>query len=205
VRVTNPLAEDEAFLRGDLLTTLISRAEYNLARMQGNVRLFEIGTAFFAGEDPAPASWSEEGRASAEEMHVAALVMGQRSPTHFTNPLPDSYDEWDLKYLADVVATAAFPSGAVQLIPRRQTRCGRFRLTATRSARRAASTLDAPVWAKPAFGLELNLEALVQGSATSKAYRAIPATPRAQVDLALLAPTSVTAAQIDGVIRRESG
>src|SRR5438105_5223464 len=54
VRVTNPLAEDEAHLRGDLMTTLISRAEYNLARMQGNVRLFDIGTAFFAGEEQAP-------------------------------------------------------------------------------------------------------------------------------------------------------
>src|SRR5256714_6293402 len=39
LRVTNPLAEDEAYLRGDLLTTLISRAEYNLSHMQGNVRL----------------------------------------------------------------------------------------------------------------------------------------------------------------------
>ena len=31
VRVTNPLAEDEAFLRGSLLTTLVSRAETNIA------------------------------------------------------------------------------------------------------------------------------------------------------------------------------
>jgi phenylalanyl-tRNA synthetase beta chain len=65
--------------------------------------------------------------------------------------------------------------------------------------------LDAPVWAKPAFGLELNLEAREQVVAKNKAYRAIPATPRVQVDLALLAPISVTAARIDAVIRREAG
>ena len=55
-------------------------------------------------------------------------------------------------------------------------------------------TLDAPVWAKPAFGLEINLEALEQTVLRRKTYQAIPATPRAQVDLALIAATSVTAA-----------
>jgi len=205
VRVTNPLAEDEAFLRGDLLTTLVSRAEYNLARMQGNVRLFEIGTAFFAGEDPAPLPGPKKAALPREEMHIAALVMGQRSPTHFTKPVPESYDEWDLKYLADIVATAAFPSATVKLIPGSGETLWEISVDghAVGAARRL--TLDAPVWAKPAFGLEINLEALEQGLATSKAYRAIPVTPRAQVDLALLAPTNVTAAQIDGVIRREAG
>jgi len=205
VRVTNPLAEDEAFLRGDLLTTLISRAEYNLARMQGNVRLFEIGTAFFEGEDPAPLPGPKKAALPREEMHVAALVMGQRSPTHFTKPLPDSYDEWDLKYLADIVATAAFPSSTVNLIPGSGEILWEISVDGQTVGAARRLTLDAPVWAKPAFGLELNLEGLEQGQAKSKAYRAIPATPRAQVDLALLAPTSVTAAQIDAVIRREAG
>jgi phenylalanyl-tRNA synthetase beta chain len=187
------------------LTTLISRAEYNLARMQGNVRLFEIGTAFFAGEDPAPLPGPKKAALPREEMHIAALVMGQRSPTHFSKPLPESYDEWDLKYLADVVARAAFPSATVKLTPSSGETLWEISVDghAVGAARRL--TLDAPVWAKPAFGLEVNLEGLDQAHGTSKAYRAIPATPRAQVDLALLAPTSVTAAQIDAVIRREAG
>src|SRR6266550_3380463 len=205
VRVTNPLAEDEAFLRGDLLTTLISRAEYNLARMQGNVRLFEIGTAFFAGEDPVPLPGPKKAALPREEMHVAALVMGQRSPTHFTRPLPESYDEWDLKYLADVVASAAFPSGTVKLTPGSGETLWEISVGGHTVGAARRLTLDAPVWAKPAFGLEVNLEALEQAHAVGKAYRAIPVTPRAQVDLALLAPTSVTAAQIDAVIRREAG
>jgi phenylalanyl-tRNA synthetase beta chain len=204
VRVTNPLAEDEAFLRGDLLTTLISRAEYNLARMQGNVRLFEIGTAFFAGEEPAPLPGPKKAALPREEMHVAALVMGQRSPTHFTKPLPESYDEWDLKYLADIVATAAFPLGMVKLIPASGDTLWEISVDGHNVGEARRLTLDAPVWAKPAFGLEVNLEALDQAHGT-RAYRAIPATPRAQVDLALMAPISVTAAQIDAVIRREAG
>ncbi|MGI8401699.1 MAG: phenylalanine--tRNA ligase subunit beta [Gemmatimonadaceae bacterium] len=205
VRVTNPLAEDEAFLRGDLLTTLVGRAEHNLARMQGNVRLFEIGTAFFAGETPANLPGPKKAGLPREEMHVAALVMGQRLPTHFSKPNPDSYDEWDIKYLAETVAGAAFPGAELKLVPG----SGEILWDITVSGKSVGAArrmkLDAPVWARPAFGLEINLEAIEQTGAKSKRYRAIPATPRAQVDLALVAATSVTAAQIESVVRREAG
>ena len=205
VRVTNPLAEDEAFLRGDLLTTLISRAEFNLSHMQGNVRLFEIGTAFFAGESAADLPGPKKASLPREEMHVAALVMGQRAPTHFTKAIQPSYDEWDIKFLAETAAAAAFPAGAVILIPGTDDTLWEISVDGhtVGSARRLK--LDAPVWAKPAFGLEINLEAIEQGAVKTKSYRPIPVTPRVQVDLALLAPASITAAQIDSVIRKEAG
>jgi phenylalanyl-tRNA synthetase beta chain len=205
VRVTNPLAEDEAFLRGDLLTTLMSRAEYNLARMQGNVRLFEIGTAFLAGEDAAALPGPRKAPLPHEEMHVAALVMGQRAPTHFTRAVQPSYDEWDIKFLAERTATAAFPEAAIELTPGSGDILWDIAIDGARVGVARRLKLDAPVWAKPAFGLEINLEASEQTAARNKAYRAIPATPRVQVDLALLAPIAVTAAQMDAVIRREAG
>jgi len=205
VRVTNPLAEDEAYLRGDLLTTLISRAEYNLARMQGNVRQLEIGTAFFAGEDQAALPGPKKAALPREEMHVAALVMGQRAPTHFTKAVQPSYDEWDIKFLAERSAMAAFPEARIELIPGSGEILWDISVSGVKVGVARKLTLDAPVWAKPAFGLEINLEAVEQTHARHKTYQPIPATPRAQVDLALIAPTSVTAAQIEGVIRREAG
>jgi phenylalanyl-tRNA synthetase beta chain len=205
VRVTNPLAEDEAFLRGDLLTTLIARAEHNLARMQGNVRLFEIGTAFFASEVPANLPGPKKAAVPREEMHVAGLVMGQRAPTHFTRAVQPSYDEWDIKYLAETAATAAFPSSVIKMVPG----SGEVLWDITADGQTVGAArrlkLDAPVWARPAFGLEINLEAIEQKPGTHKSYVPIPVTPRVQVDLALVAATSVTAARIDEVIRREAG
>ncbi|MFL5563940.1 MAG: phenylalanine--tRNA ligase subunit beta [Gemmatimonadaceae bacterium] len=205
VRITNPLAEDEAFLRGDLLTTLAGRAEHNLSRMQGNVRLFEIGTAFFAGDNPVDLPGPKKAALPREEMHVAALVMGQRAPTHFTKAVQPSYDEWDIKYLAESVAAAAFPGMEVKLVPSSGATLWEITINGTRVGAARRMTLDAPVWAHPAFGLEINLEAVEQTAVRTKTYRPIPATPRAQVDLALVAATSVTAAQIEAVIRREAG
>ena len=205
VRVTNPLAEDEAFLRGDLLTTLVARAEHNLARMQGNVRLFEVGTAFFVGESPANLPGPKKAALPREEVHVAALVMGQRAPTHFTRAVQPSYDEWDIKYVAETTAAAAFPGAAVKLVPGSGEILWDISVDGKTVGSARRLKLDAPVWARPAFGLEINLEAIEQTAVRNKAYRPIPLTPRVQVDLALVAATTVTAAQIDEVIRREAG
>jgi phenylalanyl-tRNA synthetase beta chain len=205
VRVTNPLAEDEAYLRGDLITTLIARAEYNLARMQGNVRLFEIGTAFFAGGDQTALPGPKKAGLPREEMHVAALVMGQRAPTHFTKAIQPSYDEWDIKFLAERTAMAAFPEAEITLTPGSGDTLWDIVASGNNVGSARRLTLDAPIWAKPAFGLEINIESAGLSQGRHKTYRAIPATPRAQVDLALIAPTSVTAAEIEAVIRREAG
>ncbi|HJQ53163.1 MAG TPA: phenylalanine--tRNA ligase subunit beta [Gemmatimonadaceae bacterium] len=205
VRVTNPLAEDEAYLRGDLLTTLIGRAEYNLSRMQGNVRLFEIGTAFFADNERAAAPGPKKADLPREEMHAAILIMGQRAPTHFTKAVQPSYDEWDIKFLGEHAAAAAFPEMPIEMVPGAGDVLWDIVVGGTKVGVARRLTLDAPVWAKPAFGVEINLEAREQVPARNKLYRPIPATPRVQVDLALLAPTTVTAAQIDAVIRKEAG
>ena len=205
VRVSNPLAEDEAYLRGDLITTLIARAEYNLARMQGNVRLFEIGTAFFASDTNAAAPGPKLAALPHEEMHVAALVMGQRTPTHFTRAIQPSYDEWDIKFLAERAVSVAFPHAKIELVPGTGDVLWDVKANGTAVGTARRLTLDAPVWAHPAFGLEINLEALPQEPAKAHKYVAIPATPRAQVDLALIASTRVTVAQIEAVIRREAG
>jgi phenylalanyl-tRNA synthetase beta chain len=205
VRVSNPLAEDEAYLRGDLLTTLIARAEYNLARMQGNVRLFEIGTAFSESATNASAPGPKLAALPHEEVRVGALIMGQRTPTHFTRAIQPSYDEWDIKFLAERAASVAYPDAKIELVPGSADVLWDIRADGTMVGAARKLTLDAPVWAHPAFGFEINLEALPQKAGKARKYEAIPATPRAQVDLALIASTSVTAAQIEGVIRKEAG
>ena len=117
-------------------------------------------------------------------MHVAALVMGQRAPTHFTKAVQPSYDEWDIKYIAELTAAAAFPAAVVKLIPG----SGEILWDVSADGKTVGAVrrlkLDAPVWARPAFGLEINLEGIEQSAVRNKAYRAIPATPRVQVDLA---------------------
>jgi phenylalanyl-tRNA synthetase beta chain len=213
VRVANPLAEDEPFLRQSVLDTLARRAEYNLNRMQGDVRLFEVGTTFTA-----------QGKALPREEHrVGLLVMGSRRPVHFTEAQPPAFDAWDAKALATTLAAAAFPATAVVMVPGDAPVLWRVQVGGVVVGEVCQVRLDAPVWAKPAFGVEIRLgdmpSAPVAGRgrhahgtapATSRGaepvrYRALPVTPAAEFDLALLVPDAVLAAQVEEVLRAVSG
>jgi len=211
VRVANPLAENEAHLRASLLETLTRRAEYNLAQRSADVRMFEIGSAF------ARAGTRQPG----EELRVGIVVLGRRRPPHFTEASPPNVDEWDAKALAEVAATAIRPGGVIAL------EAGQDALWDVMSdgqrlgaVRRLA--LDAPVWAAPAFGIELSLgtvEDAHPAPAGSHAYRSgrpapirpgsryrsLPTMPAAEFDLALIVPAAVPAADVEGVIRAAAG
>ncbi|HWJ24832.1 MAG TPA: phenylalanine--tRNA ligase subunit beta [Gemmatimonadaceae bacterium] len=216
VRVLNPLAENEAHLRANVLESLARRAEYNLTHMQGNVRLFEIGAAF------APA---KPGELPNEEYRIAALIMGARRPPHFTENEPPAFDEWDAKALGEMIAESAFPRASVVLSPVGQgdTLWAIEVDGETRGSVRRVP-LDAPVWAAPAFGAELRLATIEAGAvapagenvhggtiaapptrAAVPRYRPLPTTPAAERDLTLVVPTTVPAADVERVMRRAGG
>ncbi|HEY2163204.1 MAG TPA: phenylalanine--tRNA ligase subunit beta, partial [Gemmatimonadaceae bacterium] len=231
-RVMNPLAENEAYLRRDVLDTLARRAEYNLARMQGNLRLFEIGSAF----EP------RGGRLPVEDFRVGALVMGRRQPPHFTDPKSPEfaawavYDAWDVKALSDTIARAAYPGAEVEVVAKDENDLWAS-LTAARGVHGDALwvvtvnglpvgqirrlTLDAPVWASAAFGVELSLGVMSSDDvapAGKSAYRVaerrselgrrfvpLASTPASEFDLALSVPDGVRAAEVEAVMRSVSG
>jgi len=212
VRLANPMAEDESYLRRDLLETLARRAEYNLAQHHRDVRLFEIGSVFAPSPSGLPL----------EEMRVAAIVMGHRQPPHWSDVDAPDCDEWDAKGLAELVGAAV---GGAQVELRAATNvdalweieiAGEARGTVRRLA------LDAPVWAPAAFGVEVTLarvssdpvappgqsklqQTAVGAPASPFKFRPFPSTPTTFVDVALLVPNDLAASRVESVIREASG
>jgi phenylalanyl-tRNA synthetase beta chain len=212
VRLANPMAEDESYLRRDLLETLARRAEFNLARHHRDVRLFEIGTVFAPSPTGLPL----------EEMRVAAIVMGHRQPPHWSDVDAPDVDEWDAKGLAELIATAV---GGAPVELRTATNvdalweiaiAGEARGTVSRLA------LDAPVWAPAAFGVEITLahvssepvappgqsklqHTAIGAPASPFKFRPFPSTPSTFVDVALLVPNDLAASRVESVIREASG
>lgn len=223
-RVANPLADNEAYLRRELLDTLARRAEYNFTQMQRDIRLFEIGSVFFPTGDVLPS----------EALHVAALLTGARRPAHWTEVRPPDYDEWDAKGLAFELASVAFPEASVELRAAEGVELeGGFlwRVYVDGGERGAVRriTLDAPVWAASVFGVELSLleiqsrpvagrgerlrhipragggEGAPPAAVRAIRYRALPTTPASDFDIALLVPDDLPASRVEEVIRRASG
>ncbi|MFI5246914.1 MAG: hypothetical protein ACHQQR_16900, partial [Gemmatimonadales bacterium] len=176
------------------------------------VRLFEIGSTFVPEGDGLPR----------EEMHAAALVMGARRPVHFSEPKPPAFDAWDAKALAETIARAAFPGAKIMLLPgeggelwsvHRHVRVGSVCMV----------SLDAPVWASPAFGVEITLgpmpsEAVAASGKHDYAaapehaappfflrYAWLPTTPAAEFDLALIVPDDMPARSVESVISSAAG
>ncbi len=223
-RVANPLAENEAYLRRELLDTLSRRAEFNFTQMQRDIRLFEVGSAFLPTGGALPS----------EELRAAALVTGARRPAHWTEVRPPDYDEWDVKGLALEMATVAFPGADVELREATGTEFGggllwRVVVDARERGVVRRLALDAPVWAGSVFGVELSLLDIdsrpVAGrgerlraeqrsrrstppspaAAGAFRYRTLPSTPASDFDIALLVPDDLPAARVEEVIRRASG
>ncbi|HEY2375114.1 MAG TPA: phenylalanine--tRNA ligase subunit beta [Gemmatimonadaceae bacterium] len=217
VRVANPLNENEPYLRRDILDTLARRAEFNVGRMQGDVRLFEIGSVFMATADAMPR----------EELHVGALIMGRRRPSHFSDPKTDeferamTFDQWDAKALAELAAGETFRGAVITLEEGKDVELWRIVVDGTAVGLVRQVALDAQVWAKPAFGVEVSLgviDSSIVAPAGENAHRApeypsikvgpfipLPSQPASPIDIALLVPDGVKAHDIEKAIRSVSG
>ena len=212
VRVANPLADNEAHLRTSLLDTLARRAEFNLSHRTGDIRIFEIGSAFAPGTGGMPR----------EEWRLGALMMGHRRPPHFSEPRPPAFDEWDARWLAESAMRAAYPGEGGTLVPGVGDALWDIHVGEHSVGRVARVPLDAPVWAAPAFGLEMRLGVVPAAPPAERGnhsykegtrpmrrsaarYRALPTMPAAEFDLALLVPKETTVAEVERTIRMAAG
>jgi phenylalanyl-tRNA synthetase beta chain len=199
--------------------------------MHGDLRIFEIGSVFER----------RPGQLPVEELHVAAIVMGRRQPPHFTDPKSADFDawvrysEWDAKALAESLASACHGGAAVELGPRHpepQGSEGEGPLSSgsvlwdvladgNRVGVVRRMSFDAPVWAAPAFGVEISMGGIESEDVAPRGesayrpfgrsqpsvsrYEAVPSTPASVFDLALLVPDTVQAAHVEATVRRVSG
>jgi phenylalanyl-tRNA synthetase beta chain len=198
VRLLNPLSEREDHLRADLLTGLLHRVEYNFARGQRDIRLYEIGTVFSQSDGAAPG----------EQIRIAAAWTGHRLPEHWSRAA-DDWDVWDLKWVMASVAAIAAPAAALHPIdsgdaPGPHSFEDPLAIITDDgqnlgwAGRIPASRVEAPRWAGPVWGLELQITA---GSAPTVAYHPLPIYPAVDRDVALIVKKPTLAAEVGAVIR----
>lgn len=209
VQISNPVSVEEGFLRSRLLPGLQERLRYNLSRGNRDVRLFEVGTVFFRASG---------GALPREETHVAGILHGSRTPSHWHDPRT-SIDVWDLKGLLDRVATVASDLGhSVEAGVDVEATTGveafdpeiRFVVrdleggVAGVAGRIRSEELDLPPWSSGVWGFELRLEATAQGP-KPVTYLPLPVHPGVDRDLALLVPRKVPVGEVLALIGKRGG
>jgi phenylalanyl-tRNA synthetase beta chain len=206
VALANPISAREGFLRRDLLPGLLGRVEYNLARGNRNVRLFEIGTVFRRGE---------VGGLPREDTSLAMVLHGEREPEHWSGqgtPL----DPWDLKGMMEEIL-AVIDEPGLRLVPAKGDSSGagldphvRFQVMDRdgnirgECGRVLPADMDLPPWAGNVWGAELHLPANPR-TARAHQYQALPTRPGIERDLSLLIPTGDPVADLVSRIQRTGG
>jgi len=203
VRVANPLNTQEPFVRRDVLPSLLRRVEYNLARGNRDVRLFEIATSFRAGNPGGP---------PVERSHLALVATGLREPAHWSVP-DEPVTLWDLKSWAEEAARLAHPGSKV--IPAAEEEGpfepgGTFALLDEVGARIGLAgrvrqdRVDTPPWAEAVWGLEMALPPQAPPRATRIFHRP-PLHPPSDRDLALLVADRTAAEEVLSLIQSSGG
>ena len=189
VALLNPLADTGAHLRARLLPTLTRHVERNWNGQVRDIRLFEIGTVFRAGA---------AGARPGEAMHLAAVLTGQREPAHWTVPAA-LVDIWELKALAEGALTLAYPGAAWHVQ-------GQALKALTADGREIGWAgmveADAPPWAAPLFGLELEVSPAPRPPIQ---VQPLPTTPASTRDVSLVVPDGVVSAAVVRLIRGSGG
>ncbi len=206
VEILNPISVEERFLRRRILPALFRRLEYNLARGNRNVRLFELATVFERGG---------AGELPREHQHLAIVVHGLREPTHWSSPgVP--FDLWDLKGLLEEVA-GSLPGGPRSLEAASGMGWGNDPFAPGEAllvrgeggieghgGRVRAELLDLPPWAGGVWAIELRLPADPVGRSVP-VHEPLPSHPGVDRDLALLLGRDRRFAEVEALLRREGG
>lgn len=215
VELLHPLSAEEGYLRGSIVAPLLRRVEHNWSRGQRDVRLYEIGSAFRR------APRDEEGELAhfAEETHVGLVITGRRRPEHWESEV-EPYDLWDLKGLAEELATEVCDDELVPVTGGLARDLGTRLAADTWLGERAFGLLedgvplgvagsvrpdavDAPPWADPVWAMEFRLEAV--DADRRPRYRALSEFPPVRRDLAVTVPDGEAAADLEGTAREAAG
>jgi phenylalanyl-tRNA synthetase beta chain len=198
--VINPLSQEEAYLRHDLLSGLARRVEHNWRQMTRDVRLFEIGHVFDKAGGKRETAGGREYALPHEENRVAGVITGARRPPHWSDSAPPDADLFDLRALLESAVALAAPGATIA--PGGD---GGWQVRAGDAVIGRALELgaDRPAWAAPLFGFEV----LVPEDAPVRTpnYVPVPAWPSVDRDVALLLPAGVLAGDVEATLRDAAG
>ncbi len=219
VALLNPMSTEESRLRRDRLSGLLVHLERNLARGVGDVRLFEIGTAF------APAA--DRSSPPEESARVAVALHGRRAPLQWAEG-DGRFDLFDVARVLELIAAESWPGGRVvpaagtedapqagdgppgeidpsPYLPGRsyelRDRAGRV---VGRGGEIRPGRMDLPRWAGAVVGGEAILPSS-PGPGPAVTARDLPDQPASERDVAFLLPPGIPAGDVLRAARRGGG
>lgn len=209
--IQNPLGEEYSAMRTSLVPGLLAVAQHNQRHGESDLRLFEVGRTFHLR--PADPETPERERGLPREvLRVAILVGGGRHRGAWYQGA-QQVDFYDLSGVVEGLVEAFSLRGEYRLHPAEPPHLNPHVAARVRVGEKTVGVAGQlhPLVAKnwdlegPLFVAELDLTLLNQLSKFQSKYRPLPRFPKTRRDIALLAPTSLAAADVMAFLSKEAG
>jgi phenylalanyl-tRNA synthetase beta chain len=203
VRASNPLRAEESVLRTRVLPGLLEAVAFNRSHGLGDVGLFEQGHVFLTPEGAA-------GPLPEEPEHLAVAMAGsvRRRPVEDDRPV-DVYDAVDaVRAVVDALEIEDFALEPADIDGFRPGRSARVLAGGTEvgAVGEVADVVVAAVGLeRPVVAFEVTLDALVAAPRRDRQFGALSRFPASSIDLAFVAPDTVSAAAITRTLRDAVG
>jgi len=201
VQITNPLSNDQAFMRTMLLPGLLETARKNVFVREDRVRVFETGRVYAPGEDVLPQ----------EKTQVGALITGEwEEPSWLRSGA--TVDYYLVKGLVDRVASGLHCRLDYGVADERFLHPGKSAVIKDEKGQVLGwlgevhpLVLQAYDLRGPVVAAEICLQDLVEVSGAVTAFRDLIAYPVVEQDVALVVDADIPAAEVIGQLREAAG
>ncbi|MFA9271836.1 MAG: phenylalanine--tRNA ligase subunit beta, partial [Baekduiaceae bacterium] len=202
----NPMSEDHALLRTNLVASLLDVAAHNVARGARDLRLFERGAVYFADPDDKLAD---------EHDQLGVLLTGRAAPPTWNDGAPATADVFAAKGVLEALATRLRVDLSVRHAEQpflHPGRCGEIVLNGTDVVGWLGEIhpLVAQAWeidqTIAAFELDLGaVLAVAVERALVEEYEDVTSFPAVRQDLAVVIASAVPAADVVAAARKAGG
>jgi len=205
ITLQNPLSSDQSVLRTTLLGSLLDVARHNVSRGLGDLGLLEVGTVYLGG--------SRDEKLPHEHRALGVLATGRPTPPTWRDAEPPRADLFSVKALLEALTAALRAPVAVYageepfLHPGRS---ARVLIEATGEAIGWLGELH-PLVAREwdlesgAAAFEVDLDRLIAAAPEVTTYEDLIGFPSLRIDLAVVLPETVPAADVLATVRQAGG
>jgi phenylalanyl-tRNA synthetase beta chain len=206
VKITNPVSEDINIMRNTLLVTALTTVSHNFAHRCVDLRLFEIGAAYFPPD--AKRDWHEDDK-------LALAVSGNSSGNWKDHPRASDFHDLKgaldtlfarLGYGASSETPVSYVSTGISFFEHGESFDIRLGSTSVGIAGKATADILKRFDIKQSVWLaELDITALILSKKPLSRFTPLPTYPSAPRDLALVVKESVQVGQIIEAVKSETG
>ncbi len=195
VKLLDPITEERSTLRYSVITSLLKIYEYNKARNEKDVAIFEIGKGFYKKED------------YGEDTKLAALMSGKY---YLGMNQPKELDFYVIKGIAEEVLDYLGYNGRYSFVQPKETPIQMHpgqtaEISVNNDIVGIVGKVHPAIEKEAVYVLEINLDKLLQKKTGKMKFKEISKYPTIQKDLAILVDKTTVSEEIAKLIKKTAG